>query len=410
MACAGQDIRHAAFLGTRVFGSMDGLRALSVLAVIWYHTEGAAAGFTQGALGVDFFFAISGFLITTLLLREGSATGRISLRNFYARRTLRIVPLYLAVLGVYTALVLTTRAGTPEGRAFVAHLPAYATYTSNWFVDRHSGPSVIFYFAWSLATEEQFYLVWPAVLVLAVRRRRGLAIAAGALLAAAVLGVSFHLGHPERGTLPVEMAKSIATPICVGALLGLALHTQTGFARLGGVLSHRASVPALVAVVGVVVVAGVPQDITGTAMALLVAAMCVREDHPLARVMAFRPLAYLGRISYGMYLLHMLCANVVRVPLHRTSGAAVFTGTLTLVILAASASHRWFEAPFLALKHRFPIGRQPAATQPTDPHREGLSGSPDADGRTGLAGAAAPAESTPEQAHIPSTTLRADGL
>ncbi|HWN31784.1 MAG TPA: acyltransferase [Pseudonocardia sp.] len=366
MVWARQDTRHADFLGTRVFGSLDGLRALSVIAVIWYHTEGSAEGFTQGSLGVDFFFAISGFLITTLLLREQSTTGRISLRNFYIRRTLRIVPLYLAVLGLYTVLVLTTRAATPEGRTFMANLPAYATYTSNWFVDRHSGPSVIFYFAWSLATEEQFYLVWPVALAFAARRRRGLAVVTGALLVAAALGVSFHLAHPERGTLPIEIVKSIATPICAGALLGLVLHTRTGFTRLGGVLGHRATAPALVAVVGVVVAAGVSRDIIGTAMALLVAAMCVREDHLLARVLACRPLAYLGRISYGMYLLHMLCANLVRVPLHRTSGLAVFGGTLALVILAASASHRWFEAPFLALKHRLQIGRPSAAPPPAD--------------------------------------------
>jgi peptidoglycan/LPS O-acetylase OafA/YrhL len=366
MVRARQVDRHAAFLGTRVFGSLDGLRALSVIAVIWYHTEGATAGFTQGSLGVDFFFAISGFLITTLLLRERSTTGRISLRNFYARRTLRIVPLYLATLGVYTVLVVATRAGTPEGQVFMANLPAYATYTSNWFVDRHSGPSVIFYFAWSLATEEQFYLIWPVVLAFAVRRRQGLAVAAGALLVAAALGVSFHLAHPERGTLPIEIVKSIATPICAGALLGLVLHTRAGFTRLGGVLAHRATVPGLVAVVGLVVAAGVTRDIIGAAMALLVAAVCVREDHPLARIMACRPLAYLGRISYGMYLLHMLCANLVRVPLHRTSGAAVFAGTLVLVILVASASHRWFEAPFLALKHRFRGARQSPAPQPID--------------------------------------------
>jgi peptidoglycan/LPS O-acetylase OafA/YrhL len=366
MARARQDIRHATFLGTRVFGSLDGLRALSVIAVIWYHTEGAAEGFTQGSLGVDFFFAISGFLITTLLLRERSSTGRTSLRNFYARRTLRIVPLYVAVLGIYTALVLTTRAGTPEGRTFMANLPAYATYTSNWFVDRHSGPSVIFYFAWSLATEEQFYLVWPVLLVLALRRRHGVALAAGALLVAAALGASLRIVRPEGGSLPVLIVTSIATPICAGALLALVLHTRTGFLRLGAVLGHRAAVPVLVAVTGVLVAVGLSRDVTGTAMALLVAAMCVREDHALARIVAWRPLAYLGRVSYGMYLLHMLCANVVRVPLHQTSGPAVFAGTLTLVILAASASHRWFEAPFLALKHRFQIGGQSAAPQPTD--------------------------------------------
>src|SRR6202012_1705138 len=88
--------------------------------------------------------------------------GTISLKNFYARRTLRIFPLYYATLLLYTGLVVALEHG-PERAAFFASLPSYATYTSNWFVDRFAAERVIFAFCWSLATEEQFYLLWPSI-------------------------------------------------------------------------------------------------------------------------------------------------------------------------------------------------------------------------------------------------------
>ena len=164
-------VRHnapsqAAFLAQRRFASLNGLRCLAILAVIWHHASGRRNEILGRGLGVDLSFAISGFLITTLLAREFSRTGQINLRRFYARRTLRIFPLYFAVLGLYVLLVIGTRGGTPQGAAFMHHLPVFATYTSNWFVPIGNGNSTIFYFAWSLATQEQFYLLWPLALLL----------------------------------------------------------------------------------------------------------------------------------------------------------------------------------------------------------------------------------------------------
>src|ERR1700733_8095947 len=102
------------FAAMRRFAALDGLRALSVIAVVWHHTSGTPgpAISAKGYLGVDFFFAISGFLITTLLVREHAATKTISLRKFYARRALRIFPLYYATLAVYVALIAATRRHT----------------------------------------------------------------------------------------------------------------------------------------------------------------------------------------------------------------------------------------------------------------------------------------------------------
>ena len=155
---------YKTFKGTIFFSSLDGLRCLSILAVIWHHTGRyvEAINLTRaGALGVDLFFAISGFLITTLLLRERERWGSISIRAFYIRRALRIFPLYYTVIILYVISVYALERNTPVGRQFFDNLPYFLTYTANWFVGLDG--RVIFYFAWSLSTEEQFYLVWPTL-------------------------------------------------------------------------------------------------------------------------------------------------------------------------------------------------------------------------------------------------------
>src|SRR5690349_17019747 len=123
--------------------------------------------------GVDLSFSISGFVITTLLVREFLRTGRINIRRFYARHALRLFPLYFTVLSVYVALVFIAGAGTPAGSTFLEHIPAYATLTANWAVPLANGNDTIFYFAWSLATQEQFYLLWVQPCSSALRRLGG---------------------------------------------------------------------------------------------------------------------------------------------------------------------------------------------------------------------------------------------
>src|SRR5262249_8406845 len=125
--------------------------------------EGGLPILHRGQLGVHLFFAISGFLITSLMIRERMQYGRVSLAKFYMRRSLRIFPLYYATILVYVLLVLSLEQNSAAGREFFHNLPAFCTYTTNWFVRLTSGERVVFYFAWSLAVEEQFYLTWPWV-------------------------------------------------------------------------------------------------------------------------------------------------------------------------------------------------------------------------------------------------------
>ena len=159
--------------------------------------------------------------ITTLLLRERSETGTISLKAFYLRRTLQIFPLYYGMLGLYVILVLLLERHSEAGAQFWRNLPFFATYTSNWFVPLTSD-RIIFFFAWSLATEEQFYLFWPWVI------RKG-----GVILPVAVMVVLLILQDAALGSqgtsLAVTVLASISPYICAGSLAAIALHNAASF-------------------------------------------------------------------------------------------------------------------------------------------------------------------------------------
>lgn len=345
---------YRSFTGAGYFKGLDGLRAFSVIAVVWTHVSGphALELLRHGNKGVDLFFAISGFLVTTLLLKERRRDGAISLRDFYIRRTLRIFPLYYAVLALYCVLVFATMRDTAKGTEFWHNLPAFATYTSNWFVSADNGAEhgVTFYFAWSLATEEQFYLFWPPLLVAALASRRTWlpAVIAMALFLAQVVAIR----APSPG-LALTAIGSLAPPILFGAAFAVLLDHRPTFGVLAPMLGRRAVPPLVAAMLLVQLQLDVHALAISFTMAVLVASICLCQDSFLHPVLDFRPVAFVGTISYGMYLMHMLAANAVRKVLGHQMGLDVFFGTVLLVVLMAYVSYRWFESPILRLKSRF---------------------------------------------------------
>ena len=143
------------------FGALDGLRALSVIAVVWHHArplDWQSPLAQRGFLGVDVFFVISGFLITHLLIREEARAGQVQLTKFWVRRALRLWPLWFTILAALSGLFLTVLSDAPMTAPFWRDLPYNATYTSNLIV-----PGTFLALSWSLALEEQFYAVWPLV-------------------------------------------------------------------------------------------------------------------------------------------------------------------------------------------------------------------------------------------------------
>ncbi len=248
----------------------------------------------------------------------------------------------------------SSRRGTRSRAHFFRSLPFWATYTANWFVDFGVPHPVLFAFGWSLATEEQFYLVWPWI-VRASRRFVVPVVAALALLAVdqAVAHGFFSVALPP-GSLARRMVASIATPILLGALLAFVLEVPRGFAAVAGLLGWRASAPlALGAVVGMLAVDAVPGLAVQVGLAALVGACVVRPDHGLARLTDAAPVRWVGTVSYGMYLLHVSAITAARRVLPVGCGVpVVFVVAFAGTTVAAAASYRWFERPFLRVGDR----------------------------------------------------------
>jgi peptidoglycan/LPS O-acetylase OafA/YrhL len=163
------------------------------------------------------------------------------------------------------------------------------------------------------------------------------------------------------------MISSIAVPICLGSLLAKALNTTTGFKILYPVLGQKWSAPAMLALL---IASLFPLDpiwpLAWIAVALLVGACVIREDNGLAPILRFRPLAFIGVVSYGMYLFNTMVVRVVHVAMERLGlgyPLLAFLPTVGLTVLAAFLSYRYFELPFLAQKSRF--SRKPRVTAPS---------------------------------------------
>ncbi len=348
---------HREFLARRHFPSLDGLRGLSIIAVVWHHA--AAKAYPEfhlaqrGEYGVALFFSISGFLITTLLIREKVQHGDISLRAFYARRALRIFPLYYAVLMLYVALVFLTERGTVVGDQFWQNLPYFASYTNNYFVG--SGERVIFYFAWSLAAEEQFYLIWP---FLEKRVRRNLCL--GLLMVLIFLTIverEVLLDGLEPKSGWTFIVSRFATPIFLGVIAAHLLNDHYNYVLLRRFLGKPWSAWVVGALCLVALsIALTPMTVIHVLFTCLVIACVMRPSHGLQWLFESRWLMSVGMVSYGVYLLHMLCLNGVRRCFAWASfeqPVLLFVLTLVLAYAMARVSHRYFEAWFMRRKKRF---------------------------------------------------------
>ncbi|HYP78304.1 MAG TPA: acyltransferase [Polyangiaceae bacterium] len=342
---------HDRYLAQRRFGSLDGLRCLGILPVIWHHsTPRPLPGiWGKGPAGVDLFFCISGFLITTLLLREKARTGSIALRAFYLRRGLRILPLYYAVLLSYLGFALCLPAALPQRAHFFQTLPFYATFTANWFADFRVSHAILFSFAWSLCIEEQFYLFWPWLVRWLPTRGAGLAMC-GLLL------VDYCAERRAAFGLAQRMITSFAAPIGFGALLALVLAERRPFELLYGVLGKPWSAPlSLASVCALLLWPAAPLLLFQASLSMLVCACVVVEHNGLAWLLRARFISYVGVVSYGLYLLNSTAIGAIRraFPEHASASGFVFFAALPLALALAGLSHRYFEAPLLRIRERF---------------------------------------------------------
>jgi peptidoglycan/LPS O-acetylase OafA/YrhL len=361
--------------GTRQQGYMrqlDALRGLAIGAVLIQHfvpIDSAWQFLPWGSVGVRLFFVLSGFLITSILLdcrrlaEANPGTGPVVLRNFYIRRFLRIFPVYYLTLFVAAALNVNN-----VRENFWWH----ASYLSNWqFVMTGAYPPV-FHF-WSLAVEEQFYLVWPWLIIFLPRRHllRALVIA---ILAAPT--VRFVLAYNDAPWVSV----SWTTPSCLDSLgMGALLAVLSQYPRKHW--DHRRFARACL-VVGILpcvlliprVLGEVPEPIAlvflDTPMAMvfvwLVDRAAIGFTGPAGMLLEFGPLVYLGRISYGVYVFHNFMPNSLTTACTWLSWPDPeqplrFFVLVAVTVCLAALSWHFFEKPLNDLKRRFPYVPRVAA-------------------------------------------------
>ncbi len=369
--------------------ALDGVRGIAVSMVVAFHLGAipGARALGGGWLGVDVFFVLSGYLITSLLLREREQSGRVSMKRFYARRVLRLAPLSVVlVVGCLVGGRFMTSISLPFGGA-VAILLYYSNFTFIHDTARLGSLS----HCWSLSIEEQFYLVWPTLLVVVAaltRRRSRLAlalVAAGGALAigmwrrhlwelafapTTVNGVYFPNGTNHFQAWQHFFAGSIQRPdgLFIGCLMAVLLHgRKPGIAlrRLFGLLAlvglvicvatvRHADFPLWTPYVYFIPIWGL--SVFNLATAAVVISLVVSPSTWGARALSILPLRWIGRRAYGIYLLHPLVLDVFS---HRFDWPTpILVGTILAATgLVAAASYRWLERPFLRRKSRFSVVR-----------------------------------------------------
>lgn len=365
------DQAYERYRSVRFFGSLNGLRFLCIIAVMWHHSPARASldsattalPLLRGFLGVDFFFVLSGFLITTLLLREEARDGRFSLRGFYWRRILRIVPVYFLVVTLVAIWFIGVRGLWDLGPL----LPYYYLFLSNMLVE----DIPLLTITWSLSVEEQYYLIWPTLLLLlpmAGRARMGVLLALIILCFLSAEGLLAWMGLRPIATEHALWRVPVSSyhAILIGSLAAMVLHSRRGFAVLFRGLGHPgAPLVAFALLYGVLLLApgdlpGWPNVLVHGSMCLCLIAIVIREDHWMAAPLSWRPVARVGEISYGLYLYHLIgrdfgvrLSNLVDLP----PAYAPWLATALFVPLSiamAEISFRSFERYFLSFKHAVP--------------------------------------------------------
>jgi peptidoglycan/LPS O-acetylase OafA/YrhL len=327
----------------------------------WTATFGAGGRWLAGALacggrGVDVFCALSGYLITRLLLEERARTGTIAVGRFYARRALRLLPLYSATLLVteLVARYLLHRPGLGAQRIW------YVALLGNVSAAEHGYPTSPAFPLWSVSLEAQAYLVWPLLLGrteatthATVARRFGLLVL-GALAARAML-LAAHTPEPAMWCLLPCRADLFA----LGGLLALVPAWTTRLRRWAGGVAALA-IAALVTISTVAptgVVPSVASTVAYVPAALLSVALLVVAIERPPRAFAARPFVALGSVSYGLYALHVPTISLLRALTPRSapslSEPLEFLLTLATTVALATLSWHFFEAPLLRSKARF---------------------------------------------------------
>ncbi len=328
---------------------IDGLRAIAIISVIAYHA--GFPGFSGGFVGVDIFFVISGFLITSLLFNEAMAAGgRVHLGAFYARRVRRLMPAGLLVVAVTLLLgAFVLSPASDEQRNLARMAIAYSYFGSNFYFFRTTGGyfdapsfSLPLLHTWSLAVEEQYYLIWPLITVLIFRlaggqrserfmRTRSIWVLGALLIASLALSIGTTRAHQNFAffLLPTRVWE-----FAIGGIVGLAgtafysrLRRWGEGLAIGGLalvvysivaLDHNIPFPGWIAMLPVF------------GSALLIVGLTANEDSQVRRLLSCRPMVFIGLLSYSWYLWHWPLLSLYR--MHNLGAQDIMANALIVVI------------------------------------------------------------------------------
>ena len=348
--------------------ALDGIRAVAALAVVGFHAR--VGGFANGDIGVDIFFVLSGFLITSLLISRTGPGSRINYRDFYRRRALRLLPAYFAVVAACVLVAGLSKYGglrlTPPGLGTLKGAAISSVYMANWATAASGSGLGLLAHTWSLSIEEQFYLIWPALLALLLSRSgwnaKRVLLGVGALVLASwltVVGLAA-IGAPARVASNATPARAVE--LLFGAMLAIFVATPA----LSGPLARvrpRGPVSVAGVVAGVLLLALIPlahtsdtvRSIVGwpliSVLTCTVIYACIRAAKPLTAPLASRFMTGVGKRSYGVYLWHFPIFVIVDTRFGLNSWAAR-VGALAVTAVVVMLSYRYIERPFLERKDK----------------------------------------------------------
>jgi peptidoglycan/LPS O-acetylase OafA/YrhL len=333
----------------------DGLRAAAVAAVILAHTWGTA--FPGGGYGVNIFFVLSGYLITTLLVKEHADTGRISLLKFYARRALRLTPALWIVLG----FCLMTQVFSSKAAEHIPSIGAAALYVMNWYraFEINNNQGWIVAHTWSLSVEEQFYLVWAPLLILTLsfgpKAPRWAAAVCFVLSTLACFTLSLSGSSLARIYHGFDTRSSDLFVGCLLALMPLSEAVREWAARwwlVPTAVLLAALWEPIIWLGGSQVIAVAKFPVIGIAINLMAAwLISAAPGHRRFAILRHPWVVYLGRISYGIYLWHFVLLQL----LYSHGGSAIVSALIAIpmTVIFAAVSFELVERRFLAISARW---------------------------------------------------------